>query len=61
MSRVARILLFSTVLGVVSSVSMTTTAHAAPVKAVAHSTQLTPGGVIIVQNLTPGGIIIVQN
>ena len=65
MSRVAPLLLFSTVLGVVAMVSTSTTAHAAPVAPVGHSTQLTPGngGVIIVQNLTPGngGVIIVQN
>lgn len=65
MSRVAPLLLFSTVLGVVATVSMSTSAHAAPVAPVGHSQQLTPGngGVIIVQNLTPGngGVIIVQN
>jgi hypothetical protein len=63
MSRVAPLVLFSTVLGVVASVSMTTHAEAATIPHVGHSTQLTPGGgVIIVQNLTPGGgVIIVQN
>lgn len=62
MSRAA-LLLFSTVLGVVASISMSTTAHAAP--AVGNSQQLTPGngGVIIVENVIPGngGVIIVEN
>jgi hypothetical protein len=62
MSRVAPLLLFSTVLGVVASVSMSTTAHAAPVAHVGNSQQVMPGGgVIIVQNVTHGGVIIVQN
>ncbi len=60
MSRVAPLLLFSTVLGVVATFSLPATAQAA---AVGHSQQLLPGGgVIISQNVLPGGgVIISQN
>ena len=69
MSRVAPLLLFSTVLGVVATFSAPATARAAAVphvaKHVGNSQQLMPGGggVIIVQNVMPGGggVIIVQN
>jgi hypothetical protein len=67
MSRVAPLLLFSTVLGVVGTFSVPSAAQAAAVphvaKHVGNSQQVMPGGgVIIVQNVMPGGgVIIVQN
>lgn len=66
MSRVAPLLLFSTVLGVVATLSAPATAQAANASHVQHvgnSQQVLPGGgVIIVQNVMPGGgVIIVQN